>query len=98
MVNFGNKKQFIGFFRIFTLVCYYNYFCDELTQVHGTVYMIDITGHTMANEMKVSLEEKKKFTVIMQVSGVFARLVTHVKLVRCKVCKMHVFGGVLRCV
>ena len=64
----GNKKKFLAFFRLFAITCYYNYFCDEMTQVHGTIYIVDITGHTMANEMKVSLEDKRKFTVIMQVS------------------------------
>jgi len=53
--------------RFMAAISYNNYLCDEMDQVHGTVSIIDWTGHSMAKELRIPMDLKKNSMVILQV-------------------------------
>ena len=54
-------------FRLFVTMLDYLYLCDEMTQVHGTVTIIDFSHMTFAHQTKITLEDRKNFLGTWQV-------------------------------
>ncbi|KAK2147159.1 hypothetical protein LSH36_566g00071 [Paralvinella palmiformis] len=63
----GNKILFTAFIRLFVIISYYNFFCDEMTQVHGIAFVSDWMGHTIANEMKIPLDFKRHMSTLLSI-------------------------------
>ena len=57
-------------FRLFTMIFYYNFLCEEATQVHGVVFVGDMTDFTMANNMKITMDERRRGMQIVQVGWI----------------------------
>ena len=57
----------VASYRVLSALVEYLYVLDEMTQVHGTITILDFSNYTLAHETKMPLDDRRKILQSWQV-------------------------------